>query len=85
MTKIVAKARGYVATLTREGRDYDVQITHKGAVVVAGMYGAGMLDLSEYSPDGKRVTLSASVVEAIEEAITEAIEEAASEDESEDE
>lgn len=43
----------------------DVKISKSGAVVVLGMFGSGGLELSEYSPDGVRVSLSDVLFEEI--------------------
>jgi hypothetical protein len=72
---IKLKVKGYEITATPEGRDYDVSIFKNGSLVVTGMYDAGGLTLSDYSPDGKKVALRDSLVDAFEDAIKEAIDE----------
>lgn len=82
MTKPL-KVRGHTITLTQVGRDWDVRV-EKGAFVVVGMFDAGGLTLSEHTPDGKRVDLRASLVDAIEDRVREAVEGDAGEDEDDD-
>lgn len=82
------RARGYEITVTTTEDGTDVSVAKGGAVVVVGMFGSGMLDLSDFSPTGERVRLSESVRESIEErvcAYVESVENEEADDEDEDE
>jgi hypothetical protein len=61
-----------------DSSDYDItiQVGDDGAwkTTVVGMWGAGGLELSEYSPTGGRVTLDVDLIEQLHEDVEEAVE-----------
>jgi hypothetical protein len=73
------RGKGYRALVSPcDGGDYDVTVqAGDGGIwktVVVGMWGAGGLELSEYSPTGVRVTLDADLIEQLHEDVEEAVE-----------
>lgn len=87
--KTTFNVRGHVVDLVCVDKDWDVKVSKirnkVPEVLVVGMYGAGCLELSEYSPDGKKVHISDSLFEALSDEIEERVASFEDEDNSENE